>query len=33
MSFYDVTYLFTSVSVEPKMGIIKDLLEQDNTLK
>ena len=33
ISFYDVTALFTSVPVEPALGIIKDLLEQDNTLK
>ena len=32
-SSYDVTALFTSVTVEPVLGIIKDLLEQDNTLK
>ena len=30
-SSYDVTALFTSVPVEPELGIIKDLLEQDNT--
>ena len=33
LSSYDVTPLFTSVSVDPAMGIIKDLSEQDNTLK
>ena len=33
LSSYDVTALFTSVPVEPALGIIKDLLEQDNTLK
>ena len=33
LSSYDVTALFTSVSVEPALGIIKDLLEKDNTLK
>ena len=32
-SSYDITALFTSVQVEPTLGIIKDLLEQDNTLK
>ena len=29
----DVTVLLTSVPVEPASDIIKDLLEQDNTLK
>ena len=33
LSSNDVTALFTSVPVEPALGIIKDLLEQDNTLK
>ena len=33
LSSYDVTALFTSVPVEPALGIIKDLLEKDNTLK
>ena len=33
LSSYDVTALFTSVPVEPALGIIKNLLEQDNTLK
>ena len=33
LSSYDVTGLFTLVPVEPALGIIKDLLEQDNTLK
>ena len=33
LSSYDVTTLFTSVPVEPPLGIIKDLLEPDNTLK
>ena len=32
LSSYDVTALFTSVPVEPEFEIIKDLLEQDNTL-
>ena len=31
LSSYDVTALFTSVSVEPAWGIIKDLLEKGNT--
>ena len=30
--FYDFTALFTLVPVEPALGIIKDLLEKDNTL-
>ena len=30
---YDVTALFTSVPVGPALGIIKDLLAKDNTLK
>ena len=33
LSSYDVTALFTSLPVEPALGIIKDLLEQDNILK
>ena len=32
-SSYDVTALFTSVPVDPALGIIKDLLEKDITLK
>ena len=32
-SYDDVTALFTLVPVETALGIIKDLLEQDNTLK
>ena len=30
---YDVSALFTSVLVDPALGIIKDLLEKDPTLK
>ena len=33
LSSYDVTAVFTSVPVDPKLGIIKDLLEKDSTLK
>ena len=33
LSSYDVTPLFTSVPVDPALGIIKGLLEQDNTLR
>ena len=33
LSSYDVTALFTSVPIELALGIIKDLLEKDNTLK
>ena len=33
LSSYDVTALITSVPVEPALDIIKDLLQQDNTLK
>ena len=33
LSSYDVTVLFTSVPVELALGIIKDLLEQDNNLR
>ena len=32
LSSYDFTALYTSVLVEPALGIIKDLLEKDNTL-
>ena len=31
LSSYDVTALFTSVPVDPALGIIKDLLEKDHT--
>ena len=30
---YDFTALFTSVPVDPAIGIIKELLEKDNTIK
>ena len=33
LSSYDVTALFTSVPVNPALGIIKDLLEKNSTLK
>ena len=33
LSSYDVTALFTSIPVDPVLGIIKDLLEEDSTLK
>ena len=33
LSSYDVSALFTSVPVDPALNIIKDLLEQDTTLK
>ena len=33
LSFYDVSALFTSVPVHPALGVIKDLLEKDPTLK
>ena len=33
LSSYDVTALFISVPVHPALGIIKDLLEKDSTLK
>ena len=33
LSSYNVSALFTSVPVDPALGIIKGLLEQDNTLK
>ena len=33
LSCYDVTALFTSVTVDPALGIIIDLLEKDPTLK
>ena len=29
---YDVTALFTSISIDPALNIIKDLLEKDDTL-
>ena len=32
MSSYDVTSLFTSVPIDPALGIIKDLLEKDEKL-
>ena len=32
LSSYDVTALFTSVPIDPALHIIKDLLEQDDTL-
>ena len=32
LSSYDVTALFTSVPIDPALNIIKDLLEQDDTL-
>ena len=32
LSSYDVTVLFTSVPIDPGLSIIKDLLEQDDTL-
>ena len=32
LSSYDVTVLFTSVPIDPALNIIKDLLEQDDTL-
>ena len=31
LSSYDVTALFTSVSLDPTLNIIKNLLEQDDT--
>ena len=33
LSSYDVSALFTSVPVDPVLGVIKDLLEKDPTLK
>ena len=33
LSSYDVTALFTSIPVDPTLGIIKDLLEKESTLK
>ena len=33
LSSYDVSALFTSVSVDPALNIMKDLLEKDHTLK
>ena len=33
LSSYDVPALFTSVLVDPALGVIKDLLEKDPTLK
>ena len=33
LSSYDVSALFTSVTVDPALNIIKDLLEKDHTLK
>ena len=33
LSSYDVSALFTPVPIEPALGIVKDLLKQDNTLK
>ena len=33
LSCYDVTALFTSVPVKAALGIIQDLLEENNTLK
>ena len=33
LSSYDVSALFTSVPVDPAFGIMKGLLEKDNTLK
>ena len=33
LSSYYVTALFTSDPVDPALGIIKDLLEKDSTLK
>ena len=33
LSSYGVTALFSSVPVDPALGIIKDLLEKDSTLK
>ena len=33
LSSYDVTVLLNIVPVDPELGIIKDLLEKDSTLK
>ena len=33
LSSYDVSALFTSVPADPALGVIKDLLEKDTTLK
>ena len=33
LSSYDVSALFTSVPVDPALGVIKDLVEKDPTLK
>ena len=33
LSCYDISVLFTSVPVDPALGIIKDLLERDPTFK
>ena len=33
LSSYDVAALFTSVPIDPALKIIKELLEQDNTLQ
>ena len=33
LSSYDMSVLFTSVPVDPALNIIKDLLEEDHTLK
>ena len=32
LSYYDVTALFTSVPIDPALNIIKNLLEEDDTL-
>ena len=33
LNSYDVSALFTSVPIDPALNIIKDLLEQDDTLQ
>ena len=33
LSSYDGTALLTSVPVDPELGIIKDLLEKDSTVR